>query len=489
MPRLHESQPTLPVRHRLSSQAAIAGAALRPDAPAWMRLPVFRQVAQHVLDAVGDAMTTLELAPGTALMRQDEPADALYVLVAGRVHVTVCDGHGQVIFEKQMGAPAILGEAALLTGENRTATVVAASPLSCLRMERPTLEELLHEHPQCATFLTSLVGERLLASDSIRKVGKYEVRGRLGEGGMATVFAAHHPGLGRDVALKMLSHALSAEPAFIRQFEQEAQQIAHFDHAHIVRVYDTEKAWGTRFIVMEKLTGEPLKTRLQRHEPIGWVEVRRILAEVADALAYSHARGLIHRDVKPSNVFMTTEGRVKLLDFGIAVDAARAADHARVMGTPYYMSPEQILGQALDGRADQYSLGIMAYELCTHAQPFQADTVPELFQLHLDAELPDPRLWDPEVPADLVEFMRIATAKHREDRFATCQEAAEFLKRAGDAAVPDPMETSVMSMTYLPSRRAEVQRVLQETAERLSRIRGVQLFQAHQVAEDAQRPS
>ncbi len=481
MPRLHESQPTLPVRHRLSSQAAIAGAALRPDAPAWMRLPVFRQVAQHVLDAVGDAMTTLELAPGTALMRQDEPADALYVLVAGRVHVTVCDGHGQVIFEKQMGAPAILGEAALLTGENRTATVVAASPLSCLRMERPTLEELLHEHPQCATFLTSLVGERLLASDSIRKVGKYEVRGRLGEGGMATVFAAHHPGLGRDVALKMLSHALSAEPAFIRQFEQEAQQIAHFDHAHIVRVYDTEKAWGTRFIVMEKLTGEPLKTRLQRHEPIGWVEVRRILAEVADALAYSHARGLIHRDVKPSNVFMTTEGRVKLLDFGIAVHAAASlAPAGRTVGTPAYMSPEQVLGRELDGRSDLYSLGILAYLLCTGEPPWPTASEHDLLCAHVMSPMPDPRVLAPEMPEDLALFIAQATRKQREDRFASCADAMAFLRGAARPMLATTAGLATLVVQFPTERGAEIQILLAEVARRLRELPGVRVLEAQE---------
>ena len=462
-----------------------------PSAPpeTWTSLPIFANLGPDGTARVREAMQSVVFHPGQALMRQGEIGNEMFVLERGSARVVVRDDEGAVTFERVTRAPAILGEMAVVTHEPRNATVTAEEEVLALRMNREVLDALCERSPQSAMLLTSMVGERLMAAAGIRKVGKYQVLGRLGAGGMATVFEAVHPTLGIPVALKMLSHSLALNKAFAENFGREARRIAQMSHEHIVRVLDTEQAYGTHFIVMEKLTGALLEEVIDAGDRLEWPLVRRILIETADALAYTHRAGLIHRDIKPSNVFLTVDKRVKLLDFGIAVDAARAADHARVMGTPYYMSPEQILGQALDGRADQYSLGIMAYELCTHAQPFQADTVPELFQLHLDAELPDPRLWDPEVPADLVEFMRIATAKHREDRFATCQEAAEFLKRAGDAAVPDPMETSVMSMTYLPSRRAEVQRVLQETAERLSRIRGVQLFQAHQVAEDAQRPS
>jgi len=432
-------------------------------------------------------MQSVTFQPGQPLMRQGEVGHEMFVLERGSARVVVRDDAGAVTFERLTSAPAILGEMAVVTREPRNATVTAESEVLALRVSKETLDELCERSPQSAMLLTSMVGERLMASAGIRKVGKYQVLGRLGAGGMATVFEAVHPTLGIPVALKMLSHSLAFNKAFAENFSREGRRIAQMNHEHIVRVLDTEQAYGTHFIVMEKLTGALLEEVIDDGEKLEWPLVRRILIETASALAYTHKAGLIHRDIKPSNVFLTVDKRVKLLDFGIAVDAARVVDHARVMGTPYYMSPEQILGQPLDGSADQYSLGIMAYELCTHAQPFQADTVPELFQLHLEAELPDPRLWDPEVPADLVEFMRIATAKQREDRFATCREAAEFLQRAGDAAVPDPMETSVMSLTYLPSRRAEVQRVLRETAERLAKIRGVQLFQAHQIADDAPR--
>jgi serine/threonine-protein kinase len=259
--------------------------------------------------------------------------------------------------------------------------------------------------------------------------------------------------------------------------------VAQLNHENIVRVLDTEQAYGTHFIVMEKLTGSLLEDVIDRGERLEWPLVRRILVEMAGALAYSHERGLIHRDIKPSNVFLTTEQRVKLLDFGIAVHEGASADDGKVIGTPYYMSPEQIMGQQLDGRADLYSLGILAYELCTHEVPFVAETVQGLFGMHMTVEMPDPRLLEPEIPEDILEFIRIATAKRREERFASCQEAADFLKRAGEANVPETMEMSSLAMTYLPSRRADVRAILLEAAERLRKLRGVTVFQAHQVAE------
>jgi len=239
---------------------------------------------------------------------------------------------------------------------------------------------------------------------------------------------------------------------------------------------------GTRFIVMEKLTGELLEVLIRRREELDWFLVRRILSEIASALAYSHERGLIHRDVKPANVFMTEDRRVKLLDFGIAVSVGVPTEQdGKVVGTPFYMSPEQILGLPLDGRADLYSLGVLAYELCTHELPFWGETVQAVFNLHLNQETPDPRLVEPDLPDDLAEFIRIATAKDPLRRFASCHEAASYLYRSMDESTSAPHEMSTLAMTYLPSRRGQVQQILNEAIAKLKRLRGVQTFASNQV--------
>jgi serine/threonine-protein kinase len=383
-------------------------------------------------------------------------------------------------------APALFGEMALITQAPRTATVIAEDEVRVLKLTREGFDELVRRHPQVGDFLTRAVGERLLESGSIQRVGKYSVVGRLGAGAVATVFEAINEELGRPVALKMLSHALIYHHGFRDQFQKEAQLIASLDHDHIVRVYDTEREWGTHFIVMEKLDGVTLDDLIQTGTKLAWGAVRRILRETATALAYSHSRGLLHRDIKPSNVFLTSEDRrVKLLDFGIAIspEASEARKGDQLFGTPYYMSPEQILGQRLDGRSDLYSLGIMAYELIAHEVPFDAETIEDLWRKHLYAPTPDLRTIVADVPEDLVEFVWRATAKRASERFASCQEAVQFLKTAAELPTVRGIELTTLAVSYHPSRRHIVQAALEQLYQQLHGIEGIAMLSAQQNSE------
>jgi serine/threonine protein kinase len=352
-----------------------------------------------------------------------------------------------------------------------------------------SFEDLVRRNPHVGAFLTKAVGERLLEADSIQHVGKYKVVGRLGAGAVATVFEAMHPDLDQPVALKMLSHALVNHPKFAQQFNQEAKLVAQLGHDHIVRVFDTEKAYGTHFIVMEKLSGLTLDDMIRTGTRLAWGATRRILREIAAALQYSHSKGLLHRDIKPSNVFLTQEDRrVKLLDFGIAAAAGSAATEAgHLLGTPYYMSPEQILGKPLDGRSDLYSLGILAYELVTHEVPFDAETIEQLLACHVQDRTPDPRIIVPDMPDDLVEFILKATAKAPEDRFATCGEAMQFLQLASDLPVVHRIELSTLAISYHPSRRVMVEAALQELRDKLDGVPGIALLHALQKSQEEQK--
>ena len=450
--------------------------------PFWAMLPLFQDLPDDALNSLQEAMEPVAFASGTVILEQGAIGDEMFVIERGLVQVTVRDEDGAPVFETELEAPALVGEMALVTLEPRTATVRAQGEVSAQRMRKSVLEDLFERQPQAASFLTALVGERLMETRGIRKVGKYEVVGPLGSGGVATVFEARHPGLGRSVALKMLSHSLVYDRNFAEHFGREGRIVAGLTHDNIVRVLDTEEAYGTRFIVMEKLTGELLEGLIRRREELDWYVVRRLLTEIASALAYSHEQGLIHRDVKPANVFITEERRVKLLDFGIAVSVGvPTAEDGKVVGTPFYMSPEQILGLPLDGRADLYSLGILAYELCTHELPFWGESVQSVFNLHLNQPTPDPRLVEPDLPDDLAEFIRISTAKDPIRRFGSCHDAASFLYRGMDEGGTAPHEMSTIALTYLPSRRGQVQQILNEALAKLKRLRGVQTFASNQV--------
>jgi serine/threonine protein kinase len=375
----------------------------------------------------------------------------------------------------------MFGEMALVTNAPRTASVVAEETSRCLKVSAASFRLLAARLPEVTAFLTGAVGERLIEADTIQHVGKYQVVGRLGAGAVATVFEAMHPELQRTVALKMLSHALVHHPGFADQFKDEAKLIAKLDHEHIVRVIDTEKAYGTHFIVMEKLNGLTLDDLIQDRTQLTWGATRRVLREIAAALAYSHGQGLLHRDIKPSNVFLTREDRrVKLLDFGIAVNAdASTRQSGALLGTPYYMSPEQILGRSLDGRSDLYSLGILAYELVTHELPFDAETLDDLLRLHLNQPTPNPRDRVPDVPEDLVEFIAKATAKQPADRFASCADAMTFLQLATELPTVQRMELTTLAISYHPAKRDKVIRALRQLEDALESEVGVSVLSAH----------
>lgn len=476
-----EQRDTATLRHELWNPKSVPVPFHRqPEAPAWMQLPAFRDLPESAIERLQSVMQRRTYLMDAPLMRQGEPGDGFYVLNSGRVRVAVCNERGEVVFQRTMEAPGVLGEAAVLTGESRSATVTADSHVEAFFIDGDTLRSLCAVYPPTAAFLTALAGDRLMASESIRKVGKYEVTGRLGAGGFATVFAAMHPQLQRPVALKMLSHALVADKAFIAHFVTEAQLVAQMDHPNIVRVYDTERAYGTQFIVMERLQGDVLKTPSDGGPMPSWANVRRILVQILDALAYSHSRGLIHRDIKPSNVFITRDGQVKLLDFGIAMDMDEpSVREGKVLGTPAYMSPEQAQGRQLDGRSDLYSTGIVAYELCTGERPFKGAGADDILRQHVTKPLPDPLETAPDIPADLVEFIQRATEKSPVDRYLSCAEAADALRAQDDVRATEDGGLASIVVSFPESQRTAVERLLQDMTSRLRLIRGARLLVGH----------
>ena len=434
----------------------------------WAEVPLLRDLGVHELAALERTLVEVRFDAGATLLRQGEPGDCLYLLEAGTVTVRV-DRAGSPTFTRSIVAPDTLGEMALVTRAPRSATVVAASAVRCRRLDRDRFEALVAAHPAAADVVTRLVGERLLEIDGIRQVGKYDVTGPLGAGAVAYVYAGRHRELGTEVALKMLAHAAVYHPHFAAQFDREAQIIARLDHPNVVRVIDTEAAYGTRFIVMERLRGALLEERMGPAEPRPWEAVRRIARDVCGALEHAHEHGLVHRDVKPANIFVAPDGGARLLDFGIAIGRERSTCvGAARLGTPCYMAPEQILGRPLDGRTDLYALGLSLYEVVTGRVPFMERTLEALLRLQLDAPLPDPRLLTPDVPEDLVAFMRRCAAKRAVDRFGSAAEAAAALTGEGTDGL-------ILRIRHAPAADAAVRAALGALREALAGRDDVQI--------------
>ncbi|HEY3231586.1 MAG TPA: serine/threonine-protein kinase, partial [Roseiflexaceae bacterium] len=270
--------------------------------------------------------------------------------------------------------------------------------------------------------MTHLVGQQL---------GRYLIQEEIGRGGMARVFRALDTQLQRIVALKVLAPQLAIDPEFARRFEREAVTAANLRHPNIVTIFDVGEQNGLRYIAMEYLRGRSLHLILEERGALKLGYAIGIVGPVAAALDYAHSQGAVHRDVKPHNIMIDTDGRVLLTDFGIAQapegTGERLTRTGIFMGTPEYISPEQASAQRVDGRSDLYSLGIASYEIITGQVPFSGAT-PQLIVAHAQNVPPPPSSVDPTQPLELDVVLSRILAKRPEQRFASGAAFVEALR-------------------------------------------------------------
>ena len=262
--------------------------------------------------------------------------------------------------------------------------------------------------------------------------GLYRIEREIGRGGMAIVYLAYHQWLDRPVALKVLRPELQQDAALVERFLVEARSAARLEHPNIVAVYDAGVVDGVHYLAMEYVEGETLADVLARvNGPLPLDFVLSVTSQVASALDYAHRRGVVHRDVKPSNILVEPNGKVRLTDFGIAqaVGLRTPEQKAAVLGTPEYMSPEQAMGRSVDGRSDVYSLGIVVYHMLTGRPPFTGKSHREILHAHVHDLLPDPRALNPDLPPEVTRVMNRATAKNPDERYPTAGAFAQALRR------------------------------------------------------------
>ena len=266
--------------------------------------------------------------------------------------------------------------------------------------------------------------------------GRYRLVELLGQGGMATIFRAEDLQLGREVAIKLLRPEYLRDPDFSSRFRQEAQNAASLSHPNVVTVYDYGEDPSGPFIVMEFVDGEDLATILRRNGALPPTQAARIAAGVARALAASHSRGIVHRDVKPGNVLIGRDGRVKVVDFGIAraIAEAQMTLPGTTLGSVHYFSPEQARGEPATNESDIFSLGIVLYEMLTGTRPWEGDSAAGVALARLSGPVPDPSLARGSIPPDLAAITRKALAPLPADRFASAAAMAEALEAARAAA-------------------------------------------------------
>ena len=447
-----------------------------PDLAAFLReVDIFQNLGTEATTRLVGEAEEASFPVGTKILRRGEPGDRMFVIIEGRARVPVLDKDGRQLLVAELCSGDIFGEMALLTGEPRTADVEALTDCRCLVLFRAAVEGLIRQHTEVAQLLTTLVGERLLSSDSMRQVGKYELLGEIGRGSNSIVYEGLHPELERPVAIKMLSHRKVYHPRFNHQFQNEARIIGRLRHPNIVEVYDTERAYHTLFIIMERLRGQPLDVKLRESGAPPPRQTREILRQLASALDLAHAHGIVHRDLKPSNVMLSPEGMVKLMDFGLALDVDGPTLDEPVAGTPRFMAPEQIRGQRVDARSDIYSLGLLAYALLTGQVPFDG-TLAEVLVHHQATPVPSPQARNPEVPGDLESFVHRAAAKDPEDRFQSCKEILDHLNEPeGTTGSLDQLAIKTLTFVYSSDQEAVVEEVIEACRQRVAKMPDVEV--------------
>ena len=324
---------------------------------------------------------------------------------------------------------------------------------------RAEVESLLAANGNTSELGDAPAADGLLQLSPGTTLGQYRVEVLIGAGGMGEVYRAKDPRLGRDVAIKILPPDVAGDAERLRRFEQEARAVAALNHPNIVTIYSVEAAGDLRFLTMELIEGKPLTEMIPRHG----LPLDRLLdlaVPLADAVGAAHARGIVHRDLKPANVMVTSEGRVKILDFGLAKlkplasvseltsqSAPELTADGAMLGTVAYMSPEQAEGRAVDQRSDLFSLGVVLFELATGQRPFKGDTTVSLVSSLLKDTPPAVTDLRPELPRELGHIVKACLQKDPERRYQSAKDLRNELQTlkeelaSGELRRPSTVET------------------------------------------------
>ena len=298
---------------------------------------------------------------------------------------------------------------------------------------------------------------------------RYQIIKTLGEGGMANVYLAHDTILDRNVAVKVLRGDLAGDEKFVRRFQREALSASSLSHPNIVEMYDVGEDDGGYYIVMEYVDGKTLKQVLKQRGHLSVSEVVDIMLQVTDGMAHAHDSYIIHRDIKPQNIMILSNGMIKITDFGVAtaLNSTQLTQTNSVMGTVHYLPPEQASGKGSTIRSDIYSMGIMMYELLTGLVPYKGDNAVEIALKHLKEPLPSVRKTYPSIPQSIENIIIKATAKNPKNRYADARSMYEDLKTALD----DSREDEKRYVYPYPENDLEETKALGEELESLKKVK------------------
>lgn len=445
-----------------------------------MNASFFQAISDQGVCLLLNALKKEEFRAGERIIAQGGPGECLFIIQEGTCIVHV-EKNGTSNRVAQLKRGDVIGEMAVLTGEPRTAHVDAETDMLLWRLDSGDFEDLTARTPELRLFLTEIMTGRFDGSLHVgdRTIGKYVLTSKIDKGGWGIVYRGMHKTLKMPVAVKMMKHDMAMEPAFLETFRKEAEIIARMSHPNIVSVYDIEEIYRTVFIIMEYLDGKSLKDHLRKAGALTAGRSADILVQVCDGLACAHGQDIVHRDVKPANIFLLEGGRVKLLDFGLA--CASGTEDMNISGTVHYASPEQIEGWPVDVRSDIYSMGVMGFEMVTGSKPYPERSLAEIMDLHCSRDLPDPASLVPGLPGSLRDFIMTCARCKPEERYQSVREARDallsaFPRRGSDAGLEQQARAvTSLVLVHSPERQQELKKLLEEFGAKAAEL-GVQLM-------------
>jgi CRP-like cAMP-binding protein/tRNA A-37 threonylcarbamoyl transferase component Bud32 len=419
-----------------------------------------------------NALVFRRVEAGERFVTQGEAGDTIFIIQKGTCAIIIeKDGESHSIAMRRTGD--IIGEMSLLTGEPRSAHVEAGTDMDLWVLKKEDFEAITRDYPELRNFLTEIVAERFATSrmTADREIGRYLITDIIGRGGFSIVYKGVHTRLNMPVAIKMLYHDMAMEDDFVNNFQKEAVTIARFNHENIIKVYDVESCYQTMFIVMEHVRGRSLRQIMRDRGSLPPVEVVPYLLQVCAGLHYAHQRGIIHQDIKPGNLFILPDGRLKILDFGLACPCG---EENMMTGTPFYMAPEQVECLPVDERTDIYALGLTAFEMLAGRKAFLEDDPHQAMELHVEEDIPDPAEHIPDCPEGLRQIILKACARDVADRYPTIADLLHDLKPLADALgvsehtlVSPKKRMTTLFLIYEDHHQLELNRLLEAFSSRV----------------------
>jgi serine/threonine protein kinase len=444
-----------------------------------MATPLFDAISEEAKCPLLNVMIPQRVKAGERIISQGETGDSFYIIQEGSCVVNVeKEGAHHPVARLRVGD--IVGEMAILTGERRTAHVDAETDMISWSISRTDFDQLCEECPDLRNFLSELVTHRFTTEriTVARMVRKYVINEIISRGGWSIVYRGIHTSLNMPVAIKMLKHDMAMDPDFSEKFRDEAKTIARLNHENIVKIYDIEELYRTIFIIMEYLEGMPLDYILERIQRLPLYRALDILLQVCAGLAYAHDHGIIHQDIKPANIFVQPDDRIKIVDFGLACRPGSVDCGLR--GTIFYAAPEAIEGEPVDERADIYSLGITAFEMVTGQRPFPEGDINEMIELRLHEGIPDPRTLVPNLSDELHNFLARATQKDPASRYKSVWQiihdlrpVAERLGVSSESAPRKQQKMMSLFLFYQEEHQLILNRMVEQFSDELEKMGGV----------------